>query len=160
MVQLLLTTLLLNITDKAVATSGPVAGAAALTVEEGDCIKIYSIDTTDNGTARTGIFSDQFQEFVAANAGSVVFSKGAGTASDDSGDVTLNTATGVILANLDFERPTDANTDNVYNFTITATAGGIAVSEEVTLTVTDAHAAQVTLGNRCCPHSQWFRCWC
>ena len=137
----------LNITDKAVATSGPVAGAAALTVEEGDCIKIYSIDTTDNGTARTGIFSDQFQEFVAANAGSVVFSKGAGTASDDSGDVTLNTATGVILANLDFERPTDANTDNVYNFTITATAGGIAVSEEVTLTVTDAHAAQVTLGN-------------
>ena len=137
----------LNITDKAVATSGPVAGAAALTVEEGDCIKIYSIDTTDNGTARTGIFSDQFQEFVAANAGSVVFSKGAGTASDDSGDVTLNTATGVILANLDFERPTDADTDNVYNFTITATAGGIAVSEEVTLTVTDAHAAQVTLGN-------------
>ena len=136
----------LNITDKAVATSGPVAGTAALTVEEGDCIKIYSIDTTDNGTARTGIFSDQFQEFVAANAGSVVFSKGAGTASDDSGDVTLNTATGVILANLDFERPTDANTDNVYNFTITATAGGIAVSEEVTLTVTDAHAAQVTLG--------------
>ena len=137
----------LNITDKAVATSGPVAGAAALTVEEGDCIKIYSIDTTDNGTARTGIFSDQFQEFVAANAGSVVFSKGAGTASDDSGDVTLNTATGVILANLDFERPTDSDTDNVYNFTITATAGGIAVSEEVTLTVTDAHAAQVTLGN-------------
>ena len=137
----------LNITDKAVATSGPVSGAAALTVEEGDCIKIYSIDTTDNGTARTGIFSDQFQEFVAANAGSVVFSKSAGTASDDSGDVTLNTATGVILANLDFERPTDANTDNVYNFTITATAGGVAVSEEVTLTVTDAHAAQVTLGN-------------
>jgi len=137
----------LNITDKAVVTSGPVAGAAALTVEEGDCIKIYSIDTTDNGTARTGIFSDQFQEFVAANAGNVTFSKSAGTASDDSGDITLNTATGVILANLDFERPTDANTDNVYNFTITATAGGVAVSEEVTLTVTDAHAAQVTLGN-------------
>ena len=65
----------LNITDKAVATSGPVAGTAALTVEEGDCIKIYSIDTTDNGTARTGIFSDQFQEFVAANAGSVVLLK-------------------------------------------------------------------------------------
>ena len=136
----------LNITDKAVATSGPVSGTAALTVEEGDCIKIYSVDTTDNGTARTGIFSDQFQEFVAANAGSVVFSKGAGTASDDSGDVTLNTANGVILANLDFERPTDANNDNVYNFTITATAGGVAVSEEVTLTVTDAHAPQVTLG--------------
>jgi len=137
----------LNITDKAVATSGPVAGAAALTVEEGDCVKIYSIDTTDNGTARTGIFSDQFQEFVAANAGSVTFAKSTGTVSDDSGDVTLNTATGVILANLDFERPTDANTDNVYNFTISATAGGITVSEEVTLTVTDAHAAQVTLGN-------------
>jgi len=137
----------LNITDKPVATSGPVSGAAALTVEEGDCIKIYSIDTTDNGTARSGIFSDQFQEFVAANAGSVVFSKSAGTVSDDSGDVTLNTATGVILANLDFERPTDSDTDNVYNFTITATAGGVAVSEEVTLTVTDAHAAQVTLGN-------------
>ena len=30
--------------------------------------------------------------------------------------------------------------------TITATAGGIAVSEGVTLTVTHAHAAQVTLG--------------
>ena len=39
----------LNITDKAVATSGPVAGAAALTVEEGDCIKVIQsiLQTTE-----------------------------------------------------------------------------------------------------------------
>ena len=137
----------LNITDKAAATSNT-AGTAALTVEEGDCIKIYSVDTTDNGAAQTGIFSDQFKEFVAANAGDITYSKGAGSATDDSGDITLNTATGAVLANLDFERATDSDTNNTYNFTITATNGaGVAVSEDVTLTVTDAHAAQVTLAN-------------
>ena len=140
----------LNITDKGVVGAPGASGSAALTVEEGDCIKIYSVNTTDNNVERTGIFSDQFQEFVAANAGNVTFTKSAGTTADDSDDITLNTATGVILANLDFERPTGGGangTSNDYNFTISATAGGVTVSEEVTLTVTDAHAAQVTLGN-------------
>ena len=137
----------LNITDKAAATTNT-AGTAALTVEEGDCIKIYSVDVTDAGAAQTGIFSDQFKEFVAANAGDITYAKSAGGATDDSGDITLNTANGIILANLDFERATDSNTDNVYNFTITATNGaGVAVSEDVTLTVTDAHAAQSTNAN-------------
>jgi len=136
----------LNITDKAVASSNT-TGTAELTVEEGDCIKIYSVDTTDNSVAQTGIFSDQFKEFVAANAGSVTFAKAAHSdGTDDSGDVTLNTATGAMLANLDFERATDSNTDNVYKFAITATAGGVTVTENVTLTVTDDDAAQVTLG--------------
>ena len=137
----------LNITDKAAVTSNT-SGTAQLTVEEGDCIKIYSVNTTDNGAAQTGIFSDQFQEFVAANAGDITFAKAAGSATDDSGQVTLNTATGAILANLDFERATDTNTDNVYNFTITATNGaGVVVSEDVFLTVTDDHVAQSTNAN-------------
>ena len=137
----------LNITDKAVATSNT-SGTAELTVEEGDCIKIYSVDTTDGGVAQTGIFSDQFKEFVAANAGSVTFAEAAHSdGTDDTGDITLNTATGAILANLDFERATDSNTDNVYKFAITATAGGVTMTENVTLTVTDDHAAQTTNAN-------------
>ena len=136
----------LNITDKAAATTNT-AGTAALTVEEGDCIKIYAVDVTDAGTAQTGIFSDQFKEFVAANAGDITYAKSAGGATDDSGDITLNTANGIVLANLDFERASDSDTNNTYNFTITATNGaGVAVSEDVTLTVTDADAPQVTLG--------------
>jgi flagellin len=137
----------LNITDKAVATSAA-SGTAELTVEEGDCIKIYSVDTTDGGVAQTGIFSDQFKEFVAANAGSVTFAEAAHSdGTDDTGDITLNTATGAILANLDFERASDSNTDNVYKFAITATAGTVTVTENVTLTVTDDHAGQTTNAN-------------
>jgi len=137
----------LNITDKAVV--GTTAGTAELTVEEGDCVKIYSVDTNDGG-AQTGIFSDQFKEYVAANAGNITFAEAAHSdGTDDTGDITLNTATGAILANLDFERPTGggvAGTDNVYKFAITASNGTTTVTENVTLTVTDDHAAQVTLG--------------
>jgi len=134
----------LNITDKAVATSNT-SGTAELTVEEGDCIKIYSVDTTDGGTAQSGIFSDQFQEFVAANPGAT-FAVGAhSNGTDDSGQITLNTATGAMLANLDFERATDTGANNVYEFSVTATSGGVTVTENVTLTVTDDDAAQVTL---------------
>jgi flagellin len=104
------------------------AGTATLEVEEGDCIKVYSVD---NGT-NAGVFSDRFKEFVGANSG-VIFSK-SGT---DSGDITLNTATGEILANLDYERPSDGDTNNVYEFTITATAGSQSISETVTLTIKD-----------------------
>jgi flagellin len=137
----------LNLTDKAVAT-GATSGTAELTVEEGDCIKIYSVDTTDGGQPQTGIFSDQFKEFVAANAGNVVFAEAAHSdGTDDRDDITLNTATGAILANLDFERASDSNTDNVYKFAITATAGGVTVTENVTLTVTDDHGSQSTNAN-------------
>jgi len=137
----------LNITDQAVATSNT-SGTAALTVEEGDCVKIYSVDTTDNGVAQTGIFSDQFKEFVAANAGSVAFATAAHSdGTDDSAQITLNTATGAMLANLDFERATDSNTDNEYKFSVTATAGGVTVTENVTLTVTDDDAAQLSVAD-------------
>jgi len=133
----------LNITNKAAVTSST-SGTAELTVEEGDCIKIYSIDHAASG--ESGIFSDQFKEFVAANAGNVTFGKGAhSNTNDDSGQITLNTATGEILANLDFERPTDTGTNNVYEFSITATVGTTVVTENVTLTVTDDQMAQVTL---------------
>jgi len=138
----------LNVTDKAVATSNT-TGTAGLTVEEGDCIKIYSVDTTDNGVAQTGIFSDQFKEFVAANPGDITFAKaGIAGGNDDSALITLNTATGAILANLDFERPTDTGTNNTYEFAITATNGaGVVVTENVTLTVTDDHAAQLSVAD-------------
>jgi len=119
----------LQVTDLEVLT-GTVGtnGTAALEVEEGNCIKIYSVDNGSN----EGVFSDRFKEFVGANSG-VSFSK-SGT---DSGDVTVNSATGEILANLDFEREADSDTNNVYTFTITATAGSQTISEDVTLTIKD-----------------------
>ena len=139
----------LNITDKAVLSSNT-SGTAELTVEEGDCVKIYSVDTNDGG-AQTGIFSDQFKEFVAANAGNITFAEAAHSdGTDDTADITLNTATGAILANLDFERPTGgggANTNNEYKFAITASNGTTTITENVTLTVTDDHGSQSTNAN-------------
>lgn len=129
----------LEVTDLDVLTGVvATAGEAELQVEEGDCIKIYSIDHAASGNS--GVFSDRFKEFVAANSADVTFTKG-GT---DAAQVTLNTATGEILANLDFERPTDNGTNNVYEFTITAAnaAGTESITENVTLTITDEAGTQ------------------
>jgi flagellin len=132
----------LNLTDKPVLTSNTTL-TSSMQVEEGNCIKIYSVDTTDLGSAQTGIFSDAFQEFVAANGGpsGVTFAMAGGA---DDGEFTLNTANGSLQANLDFERPDDANTDNVYSISVSAAAGGVTITENITLTILDDDNPQET----------------
>jgi len=136
----------LNITDRAPLTSTTNL-TSEMRVEEGDCIKIYSVDAVDLGGNQQGIFSDAFQEFVAANGGpsGVTFAMAGGA---DDAQFTLNTANGSLTSNLDFERPTDAGTDNVYNLAVSATAtingNAVTVTETITLTVTDDHNAQGT----------------
>ena len=143
----------LNITDRPVLTTNTTL-TSAMAVEEGDCIKIFSVDTNDNGNAREGVFSDAFQEFVAANGGpaNVTFSMGGGT---DDGAFTLNTATGALTSNLDFERPVDLGTgtstanDNVYDISVRAAAvnaagATITITENISLTVEDDDNPQGT----------------
>ncbi|MDG1821748.1 MAG: hypothetical protein P8H25_00005, partial [Flavobacteriaceae bacterium] len=58
---------------------------------------------------------------------------------DDAGDFTVNASTGVVsMVARDFENPADADTDNVYNYTlvVTDTAGNTA-SDAVVVTVTN-----------------------
>ena len=138
----------LNVTDRATLTTDTTL-TSSMQVEEGNCIKLYSVDTTDLGAAQSGIFSDAFQEFVAANGGpsGVTFAMGGG---EDDASFTLNTANGSLQANLDFERPTDVGTgsstanDNVYDISVTATAGGVTITENIALTILDDHNAQET----------------
>ena len=142
----------LNVTDRAALTSDTTL-TSAMSVEEGDCIKIYSVDTNDLGADQSGVFSDAFKEFVAANGGpaNVTFAMGGGT---DDAAFTLNTANGSLTSNLDFERPVDLGTgsstadDNVYDISVTATASingsNVTITENIALTVTDDHNAQGT----------------
>ncbi|WP_424947469.1 PKD domain-containing protein [Candidatus Spongiihabitans sp.] len=61
---------------------------------------------------------------------------------DDADDFTLDTTTGVLTFSTppNFEVPTDANTDNVYEITITATDSESEASDALAVTVTVANA--------------------
>ncbi|MCY4583530.1 MAG: cadherin-like beta sandwich domain-containing protein [Chloroflexi bacterium] len=62
---------------------------------------------------------------------------------DDSGDFTItnderNFGVLTFTSTPDYETPTDADTDNVYNVTVNATDGANTITRDVTVTVTDA----------------------
>lgn len=61
------------------------------------------------------------------------------TAGADAALFAINSSTGVVtpVTALDFENPTDAGANNVYNFTVTATNIDGSDSQAITLTVTD-----------------------
>ena len=58
---------------------------------------------------------------------------------NDNDKFTIDSSTGAVKFKRapDFENPTDANKDNVYNIQITATAGSQTVTKDVTITVTN-----------------------
>jgi len=58
----------------------------------------------------------------------------------DEADLSINALTGVLRFNTapDFEAPADANTDNVYEVTVQVTDGTAAVTQAVTVTVTNS----------------------
>jgi flagellin len=125
----------LNITDKPITTtSGNVDSSSTLTVEESACVKIQA----------SSVLSDQVQEVIDNATGPVTYSFGTvtGTNANDltNGGFSINSSTGEILASLDFERPTDAGTDNSYEIMVQVNVGGTGgttMRETVTLNVTD-----------------------
>ena len=123
----------LTITDEPVATTG-IASASTMTVEESACVKIQA------GTE----LSDQVNEFIAAAglAGNTITYGLAENGSRDDvaqGGLSINSATGEILASLDFERPTGGAGDdeNTYVFDVTVSNGTQTMTETITLNVTD-----------------------
>ena len=58
----------------------------------------------------------------------------------DAGDFAINGGTLTFSADPDFESPADSNGDNVYHVTVTATAGSVAVSAAVTITILNGGA--------------------
>ncbi len=87
---------------------------------------VYDANATDDGE----------------NTGSLIYSLSAG---GDNDLFNINAATGEVTFKVspNFEAPTDANTDNVYDITVHANDGGFDVTQGVAITVTDVNAAPV-----------------
>lgn|GEM_PF-3283703 len=130
----------------------PIAGLLMLTMcsgggSGGGTITNPPVTTTPN---RAPVLSSATSASVSENTSGVVYTA---TATDADGDAlafsiggtdasafSINASTGAIefTSNPDFESPSDANTDNVYEITISVSDGnGGSASQTVTITVTD-----------------------
>jgi len=129
--------LTINIEDVAVVTSGNTT--SKLTVEESACVKIMTGE----------VLSDRVNEFIASvedSGGTITYgATESGTLTDFAdGNFSINSASGEILASLDFERPEGgtgtyaAGTGlNEYTFAVTVSDGTNTLTETITLNVTD-----------------------
>lgn len=103
------------------------SAAAAPTITSNGGGATVSISVAENTTAVTTV--------VATGDFPIVYSK-SGT---DAAKFTINSSSGVLAfaSAPDYETPTDANTDNAYLVTVTATNGTGADSQDLTVTVTN-----------------------
>ena len=94
-----------------------------------------AINVAENGTAVTTV--------VATGAGALTYSLVAG---GDSALFSINASTGVLtfLAAPNFEAPTDAGANNVYNFTVQASDGTTIDTQALAVTVTNVSGATQT----------------
>lgn len=85
---------------------------------------------------------------VTASAGGTAVTYTVDGASVDVGKVLIDATTGVLTfnANKNFEAPDDVGTNGVYNLKITATAGGISTSQDITVTLTNVNEAPAITG--------------
>ena len=126
----------------------PVTGTLDVTVtvtEENETLLVVSGPTAisygENGT-------DTVAAFTASNAGGATVTWG--LSGEDSGDFdALKISKGDLEFNSvpDFELPGDADQDNEYHVTVTATAGDQSATLEVTVTVTEADDPPVWTGD-------------
>ena len=112
----------------AVAGTGTkVTAYSTSAVQEGDITLNLAAMSGDSTTANT------INKIVADNPGGVFTLSGT-----DKGDFVIDAATGKVTATLDYENQADADTDNVYEFEVNYSVGGVLlVTEDVELTVTD-----------------------
>ena len=132
----------LTVTDAAVKTAAANTGTTNLKVQEAETVSFATSGTS-------GVLSDAFKEFVAADTGTGSFALAAGGDADHTGSLTtgdfiINSSTGLVTAKtgrLDFENPNDvAGTaaDNNYQITVVYTASdNKTYTETVNIEVTD-----------------------
>jgi len=108
-------------------TGTKVTAYSTSAVQEGDITLNLAAMSGDSTTANT------INKIVADNPGGVFTLSGT-----DKGDFVIDAATGKVTATLDYENQADADTDNVYEFEVNYSVGGVLlVTEDVELTVTD-----------------------
>ncbi|WP_300442104.1 Ig-like domain-containing protein, partial [Christiangramia sp.] len=121
------------------------AEAWSVTVENVAEAVSFSIDPiADANIAENSTYTSETPSITGGPIGTVTYS----LSGDDADDFTINTSTGVVsMVARDFESPVDADTDNVYEVTITATdSDGNKDSESWSVSVTDqTEAADFTI---------------
>jgi Ca2+-binding RTX toxin-like protein len=118
-----------TVTDVYENTAPVVTDLSPATFEENGTGAAFAISASDNGGP--------------SSAGAVTITYSIGGA--DAALFSMNAATGVatFIAAPDFENPLDADGDNVYEVTLTASDGGLSTSINRSLAVTDVNVAPV-----------------
>ena len=109
-----------------------------LTVSESANLSFRSVNS-DNAT--DGVLSNALQSFVSADSGAGQFSISGGA---DAATFSIDQASGVVSAAIEYEQFADSDSDNLYEFNVKYTASsGDEFTETVRLTVTDAQEEEV-----------------
>lgn len=131
--------LAITVTDVAdvgpVFTSGATATVAENTSEE---TTVYTAAATPDVSGDTVTYS------LGDGSGDPMISQ---FSADDSSYFNIDQDGNVtFISSPDFDYPYDSNYDNVYNITVTATAGGVSSTQNVTITVTNVNEAPTLSG--------------
>ena len=103
-------------------------------------------DTADSSVSENAAYSASAPSLTGGPVGTVTYS----LAGDDAADFTVNTSTGAVsMVARNYESPVDANTDNIYQYTLVVTDGdNNTASDAVAVTVTDVtETANLTLSD-------------
>ena len=122
-------------------------------------VTTFTVNAIGNTTvAENAAYTGVTPALTGATSGAVVYTLGGG----DAGAFTINASTGVVsMVARNFESPVDANADNIYSLTITATDGeGHTDVEDWTVTVTNVNEVSAltvgTIGSTTVAENQAF----
>ncbi len=128
-------------------SDGALTDTAVITIAINDVVEVTSFTIAD--IVSTDVAEDRvFTSPVASISGTPIGSVSYAISGDDSGLFNVDSATGQLnLAAKDFENPTDNDTNNTYDVTLTATDDdNNQATESITVTVTNTNVAPVLNG--------------
>ena len=119
--------------------------AVAITVTDVNAAPVFTSGTTGSeaeNTAIANVVYDANATDDGENNNTLTYSLSAG---GDNDRFNINASTGEVTFKVspNFEAPTDANTDNIYNVTVHANDGTLDTTQAVAISVTDVNAAPV-----------------
>lgn len=89
----------------------------------------------ENLTVTASDYSEKLRAFAAMNSSG--FSYSLSPSASDSADFSINSTTGEITAQLNFEDPADADLNNIYHLDVTYSDGSLTFTETIEFTLTD-----------------------
>jgi VCBS repeat-containing protein len=119
--------------------------AVAITVTDVNAAPVFTSGTTGSEAENTPIANVVYDANATddgENSNTLIYSLSAG---GDNDRFNINASNGEVTFKVspNFEAPTDANTDNIYNITVHANDGTLDTPRAVAITVTDVNAAPV-----------------